>query len=445
MLDGSGSALSMEVADGAVDASVSGPYAAGFTFVRVVDSTRNVDIGGRPVPAYVFYPLDPASVTADSPRAMYPMDPLYDTLPKITSLAYEAAGIDPAFENVMPAAEGEFPLAIFSSGWNFDSSLYIFLGARLATHGIVVAIITHAHDGVLSIPSDPLDSPAASMLHRPQDMSFMLTSILAANESDDPFWGGLIDEGAVAAAGHSMGGYAALALAGGDANVCDSAEYSYGPQPPETCVTISKDKRFHAVISLDGASYLLSAAELGSIKVPYISIGEDIAGLDAQGLESLNGRAHVYAGSRHSYRVDLNHATHESLTNFCDNIPIWYYNGIMPNANVPADLVQFFYTFYCGVPTGALNGDSVLPSQVSYSLVTKYMVAFIKTRLGDEEGYRWMLEPKCGQQQEENIDFFVKEAGGDLHDGPGIYWLPPQWGAEEYDYYGRQTSVACKH
>src|SRR5215469_10197471 len=70
------------------DLAKPGPFKAGFQFIQYVDTTRETDTGGRPLPVFLFYPVDPTSVTAATPLASYPLDPVSGALPQVSASEY---------------------------------------------------------------------------------------------------------------------------------------------------------------------------------------------------------------------------------------------------------------------------------------------------------------------------------------------------------------------
>ena len=79
-----------------------------------------------------------------------------------------------------------------------------------------------------------------------------------------------------------MGGLAALALAGGDDQVCEWTMIPVGPTlPPETCVPILPDARIKAIVPIDATSYALHYAEMARIKIPSMGIGEEWSTLES--------------------------------------------------------------------------------------------------------------------------------------------------------------------
>lgn len=376
------------------DAGMRGPYDTGFTFFLLVDGSRDTGtlFGGRPIPAYVWYPVDPADVDEGTPRASYPLDPYYGILPSVSSLTLEAQGFDPAFQQPAPSANGPFPLVLFSPGWGALSMFHVSLATRLASHGFVVAVVTHFGDGTL--PWDPLDHPAVASMNRPMDLSFVLNRLLDRNASQADLFYGLVEPEQVAAAGWSLGGYAALTLAGGDDLVCDSfydasSVAQYGLPPAGTCVSSPPDPRIKAVVTLDGANRILRFAEMARITVPVLGIG--------QGFETVldwQARQHAAIRSRPCYRVDLKDSIHWSFSDMYEAYQLLGALGLVTQGEVDAVL-------------GAFSG-AIAPA-VAHELVSKYMVAFLKTHLEGETGYARLLTPGWAIHMEPDIEFFVTE------------------------------------
>src|ERR1035437_188192 len=106
-----------------------------------------------------------------------------------------------------------------------------------------------------------------------------------------------IDSDRIAASGHSIGGYATYALAGGDKLVCDALwPVVYGqdtlPYPPSTCVPTLPDDRIKTMISLDGSSQMMRYRELARISMPSLIMGETVENSESLGeLAPCGGRA----------------------------------------------------------------------------------------------------------------------------------------------------------
>ncbi|MCX8016240.1 MAG: hypothetical protein N2692_03030, partial [Patescibacteria group bacterium] len=153
-----------------------GPYAVGFTFLMLTDVSRD----NRPIAVYIWYPANPSSISGSTPRASYPLDPYnYMGWPSSSSADWEAYGFDGAYEGLDVSADKPFPLVLFSPGWSCPAWFYLYLLPRVASHGYVVAALTHYNDWFL--PLEPYDHIALTALNRPLDISFTLTDLLAKN------------------------------------------------------------------------------------------------------------------------------------------------------------------------------------------------------------------------------------------------------------------------
>src|SRR5215216_3143103 len=101
-------------------------------------------------------------------------------------------------------------------------------------------------------------------------MSFALTELLARNDSPSDLLFHTMNPDVVFAAGHSLGGYAAIVMVGGDDNVCNPVPVN--PPPPGICLAIPRDPRFAALMALDASAQLLNFEEMGAITVPALSM-----------------------------------------------------------------------------------------------------------------------------------------------------------------------------
>jgi predicted dienelactone hydrolase len=378
------------------DPAQMGPYAIGFTSFLLVDSSRNVDTGGRPIPVFVWYPVDPADVDGSTPEAVYPLDPVSGMVPVSYSSDWEPYGMDPAFQEPPVSAEGPFPLVVFSPGWGAPAICHIAVGTRLASHGFVVAVAYHWGDAWW--PWEPFDHIAVAAMNRPWDVSFMLTALLDMNATAGDLMCGAINPEQVAASGWSLGGYAAMALAGGDDSVCDkSFELGFTDTPLETCVPILPDPRIKVIVPLDGSTQFLYFDELSRITLPCMGIGEEWSTLMAifgPGMASWQARLHAASMGQPGYRVDLADANHQTFSNACEFVMVLYDMGIIDEAYRDSLLAAM-----CDVP---------ISRETANTLITSYMVAFLKENLAGESGYQFMLTPGYALQ-EPYIEFFVTE------------------------------------
>jgi hypothetical protein len=384
-----------------------GPYAIGHISYLIEDSSRTVQFGTtsptfgpRPIPVHVFYPVDPATVAASSPEAVYPLDMIYrpeDPRFQTLSSEWEAQGIDHAYQEPPPSADGPFPLVMFSPGWGNPAWSALYLGTRLASHGFVFAVVYHYGDRIWSY-EPPRDHLALALMNRPADISFTLTDLLARNETEGSPLFGVIDPERIAASGWSLGGYAAMALVSGDDLVCDKAiENGYLNPPAATCTPSLVDPRIRTIAPLDGSTQFLYFQELRRIGVPTMGIGQEWSGLYASmpGWESWQARLHAASQGHPAYRVDVQGTWHVTFSNRCESAPILLAHQMITQASYNSMIASA-----CGAP---------LPTGEAHRLVTKYMVAFLKTVLSGEEGYQPILTPGHALRFENVIEFFVTE------------------------------------
>jgi predicted dienelactone hydrolase len=116
-------------------------------------------------------------------------------------------------------APGRHPLVVFSHGFLGAGDQIIFLTESLARAGYIVAAPNHADSGS---GSEPLEIPNfidarswddKKFLDRKEDVSALIDHLLAGKDSA-AFLHDHVDEHAIGVAGHSLGGYVALGMAG---------------------------------------------------------------------------------------------------------------------------------------------------------------------------------------------------------------------------------------
>ena len=399
------SALQAAGASKVYDPGQPGPYAVGFTSYVLTDTNRSggVDFpAGRPIPVSVWYPVDPSTITPSTPSAVYPLDPLYGLVEDAHSSDFEVYGIDPAYQEPPASGARPFPLVIFSPGWGAPVFAHNSIGTRLASHGFVVAVMFHYGDWWWEW--EPFDHIALASWNRPRDVSFTLTDLLARNQTPGDVLYGAIRPEQIAASGWSLGGYASMALTGGDDNVCDFfAEDPFllewmGPPPPETCTPSVPDPRIKAIVPLDGSNQILKFAELVRVTVPAMGIGEEweMLALDPDpAWASWQARQHAAFSGRPAYRVDVYNSIHQSFADVCEFGQVLGDLGIWDQA-----FVDLWLSWSC---------EGVIPSAEAHRLTTKYMIAFLKTELVREAGYQHILTPGYALTGEPNIEFFITE------------------------------------
>lgn len=380
-------------ADSIPDPGAIGPYAVGHISLPLLDPSRDQlsPYPGRPIYVSLFYPADWTAIGAASPEALYPLDPVAGRWPMSRSSDWERYGLDRAYEGVPVAGDKPFPLVMYSPGWTSPYFSGLFASTRLASHGFVVAALTHYADG--AYPWDPWPAIHVALVNRPRDVSFALSAILAMNDDPGTLLSDAIRADQVAAAGHSLGAYAALVLAGGDDLACDRPvnEPRGLPIPPETCIASLPDLRIKATVSFDGSSQILWFHELARVSVPAIVIGQPWEHVGAW-----HAREHAAISAEPNYRVDVNRALHPSFTTFCEAARVLGDVGALTPAQVANRLSQPQCT-------------TALPAPEVQRLASKYAIAFLKTQLAGEVGYQRIVTPGWAITSEQNIEFFVTE------------------------------------
>lgn len=394
-----------------------GPYAIGHTSYMLTDNNN----GNRPEYFMVWYPVDAGTIPPSTPPAQYPLDPYTGTtyLPISLSTDWESLGYDPAYEGPTPSTDGQFPLVMLSPAFGGDAWMYIFIGTRLASHGYIVAALEPYAD--CQWPWNPCDDELTVMVNRPRDVSFVITQLLIKNETRGELLFKTIDSDRIAASGHSIGGYATYALAGGDKLVCDALwPVVYGqdtlPYPPNTCVRTFPDHRVKAAISLDGSSQMLRFRELAKISIPSLILGETVENLEEIGdmilpgggraMRDYNARPHAAINRFDSYRVDVDGSNHFSYSNYCDGGYVFFNLGI-----ISSDQLTAWETSW---PCASAGPDPVTISSADEHLaVTTYMIAFLDVYLhgpdADLRLDREILTEQYALDHTPHVEFFTSE------------------------------------
>jgi predicted dienelactone hydrolase len=195
-----------------------------------------------------------------------------------------------------------YPLVIFSHGLDGCGTQSVFITEQLARAGYVVAAPDHRDAGCSSdgrgfvrwhLPKRSFLRPASwndrTYLDRRRDLESVLNWMVTS-----PDFGRIIDGQHIAAAGHSLGGYAALALAGGWESW--------------------RDPRIKAVLMFSPWVRPFAAQErLSAIHVPLMYQG---AQLDLGMTPWIRGARGIYSRSGEpKYYLELKAGTHLEWTN----------------------------------------------------------------------------------------------------------------------------------
>jgi predicted dienelactone hydrolase len=373
-----------------------GPYPVGHVSYLPTDSAR----ANRAVAMSVFYPADPAGIDSSTPKAEYLFDQFAPEHGASVSADWEARGYDPAYEGPAPATDGPFPLVVFSPGWGSGSIGSVFLGTRLASHGFVVAVLDHP--GECGWPWRPdCTNLVVTMVERPKDVVFAITDLLGRNGDQQSLLHSVIDPARIAMGGHSIGGYATLALAGGDDSVCDSlwpgnAGMQSVPYPPETCVATVPDPRIKAIVSLDSSAQAVRYAELARVGVPSLIMGQGPGSLGTGLWRTLLARPHAAIARPDSFRIDVDNSNHNSFANSCEGFLIAYDHGA----------VDYDWMSYNRSRFGC---DPVLAPADAHRVITMYVVAFLDAYLRPPGSYQSILTPGYAATHTPTVQFIDAE------------------------------------
>lgn len=175
-----------------------GPHEVGLRSFELRDANEPERI----IPVDVWYPAIPTGDNETNPPADHPLKAPHR-----------------ARMNLDPAA-GEFPLVVFSHGNSGYRRQSTFLTTHLASWGIVVAAPDHSGNTFFDA-SEIRSEEARKRVHfearrnRPRDMVSVIDALLNNPDGDWP----ALDASAVAALGHSYGGWTSLKLPGLDCGI----------------------------------------------------------------------------------------------------------------------------------------------------------------------------------------------------------------------------------
>ncbi len=160
-----------------------------------------------------------------------------------------------------PVAEGTFPLVVMSHGTGGSPLTFRTMAQHLARRGFVVALPEHAGN---SRNDDTLAHTDANLARRPRHVRLAIDRLYA-----DPTLGPTLAPDTVAIVGHSMGGYTALAVAGGR----PTAFAHESPDGRAHAVPVTPDPRVRALVLLAPATpWFLSPGALTEVRAPILML-----------------------------------------------------------------------------------------------------------------------------------------------------------------------------
>ena len=148
-----------------------------------------------------------------------------------------------AVRGAAPDANSQsLPLVIISHGYSGSRVMMTWLAENLASKGYVVAAIDHTE----STHADAA-SVSSTLVHRPRDINFVISSLANMSEESDSFLQGMVNAELTAVVGYSMGTYGTLSAAGVGASQA-TVDYS-GVVPGRHLASLQEgDPRFEAML-----------------------------------------------------------------------------------------------------------------------------------------------------------------------------------------------------
>lgn len=180
--------------------------------------------------------------------------PVLVQYPTFTSSAPTNFG--PYVMDVSPDAdiisEEQFPLIIISHGNGGSHLLYRTISTYLVKKGYMVAMPEHYGN---NRNNNELENSVRNLQLRPRHVSLTIDNLISESSFAEN-----ISTGEIAVIGHSMGGYTALALAGGNPWTKDGER-----------IEVSADPRVKAIVLLaPGAGWFYHPANINKITVPIL-------------------------------------------------------------------------------------------------------------------------------------------------------------------------------
>lgn len=229
----------------------------------------------RPLEGFVWYPAAPGQGPAEIAHG----NPVWQGIEVIMNAE---------------AQPGPHPFVVLSHGMYGNAMNQTWLADALVEQGFVVAAVSHP--GTSTWARDP--DHARALWDRPGDISRVIDHALG-----DPALAGLIDPDRIYMAGHSLGGFTALALAGGRFDAARFDRYCASDAADIGCRALQgwgvaqtdadraamqadlSDPRIRAFALFDlGGTQAFDPASLSAIDRPMLVIGapEDIAGMNLE-------------------------------------------------------------------------------------------------------------------------------------------------------------------
>ena len=206
-----------------------------------------------------YYALE---VTDDALGLTFPLAVLY---PSDTPGQAETVGpyrLDVARD--APPKAGTFPLVLLSYGTGGSGLTHRALAHYLARQGVVVGLPEHPHN---NRDDDAWANTAQNLAARPRHLQLAIDSLF-----DNPKFAASLKPNAVGLIGHSLGGYTALALAGGRPTSVPRDSPNGMGQP----IPVPVDVRVKALVLLAPATpWFLAAGTLRHVQAPILLLSAE--------------------------------------------------------------------------------------------------------------------------------------------------------------------------
>jgi len=193
-----------------------GEKTVGTTTRKFEDSTRSnwLGTGPRPVRVIVWYPSDSGGVK----------EFVNDGGTKVTYLK----------DGKISSQSSKYPLILISPGSGQNALSMRWLGNYLSLHGYITIAISHNGTAEEERQKGSMTLTDFCIWERPKDLSIVLNNIIS-----DSIFAGRIDTERIGSAGFSLGGAAAIWIAGARLNP-DSLHKNAPPPPPQLMLSINR-------------------------------------------------------------------------------------------------------------------------------------------------------------------------------------------------------------
>lgn len=153
-----------------------------------------------------------------------------------------------------PISAGKCPLVVVSHGNSGSHLVYRTICTHLAKHGYVVAMLEHPGN---NHKNNELEGTYDNLVNRPRHVRLTIDAVLS-----EAFFSSSIQADTVAVVGHSIGGYTALAVAGGTPWTKEQRR-----------VEVVADSRVRALVLLAPATaWYLTEGSLSKVTVPILML-----------------------------------------------------------------------------------------------------------------------------------------------------------------------------